>query len=152
MQSEVVREVTIRPLRNGETAPIQAVFDRLGPRSRLLRFGGAKNVLFPAELEQLSRVDGTHHVLVAVIGGEPVGIARLVREGDCAEVAFAVADEWQGRGIGSVLCERLAADARAAGIVHFTATVGDGNVASLALIRRLKASRRPCPREAPASA
>jgi GNAT superfamily N-acetyltransferase len=152
MHSEMVREITVRPLRNGETAPIQAVFDRLGPRSRLLRFGGAKNVLFPAELDELSRVDATHHVLVAVVGGEPVGIARLVRDGTCAEVAFAVADEWQGRGIGGVLCDRLAADARAAGIERFTATVGDGNVASLALIRRLKASRRPCPREAPASA
>ena len=44
-----------------------------------------------------------------------VGIARLVRDGRAAEVAFEVADEYQGRGIGSVLTQVLAADARAAG-------------------------------------
>ena len=109
MHSELIRGITIRPLRNGETGAVQAVFDRLGPRSRLLRFGGAKNVLLPRDLEQLARIDANHHVLVAVADGEPVGIARLVRDGDTAEVAFAVADDWQGRGIGTVLVDRLAA-------------------------------------------
>ena len=41
MNAEVIRGITVRPLRNGETAVVQTVFDRLGPRSRLLRFGGA---------------------------------------------------------------------------------------------------------------
>src|SRR4249919_1950220 len=115
VHAEAIRGITIRPLRSGESSVIQAVFDRLGPTSRLLRFGGAKNVLTPADLEQLSRVDGDH-VLVAVVAGEPVGIARLVRDGAEAEVAIAVADEWQHRGVGTFLADRLAADARAAGI------------------------------------
>lgn len=118
---------------------IQAVFDRLGPCSRLLRFGGAKTVLLPSDLEQLSRVDARHHVLVAVVDGRPVGIARLVRDGDRAEVAFAVADEYQGRGIGRVLVDRLAADARAAGIRCLTGTVSGDNRRSVALLRRLRA-------------
>jgi len=139
MHTELINGITIRPLRNGERGVVQAVFDRLGPRSRLLRFGGAKNVLLPADLDQLSRVDASHHVIVALVRDEPIGIARLVREGDAAEVAFAVADEWQGRGVGSVLVDRLAADARAAGIVRFTATVSEGNEPSLALLRRLRA-------------
>lgn len=139
MQSEVTRGITIRPLRNGERSTIQAVFDRLGPGSRLMRFGGAKNVLLPGDLEQLARVDASHHVLVAVAQGEPIGIARLVRDGDSAEVAFAVADDWQGRGVGRVLVDRLAADARAAGIRRFTATVTGENPRSVALLRRLRA-------------
>ena len=81
MYTEVVDRVTIRPLRNGETAVVQAVFDRLGDRSRHLRFGGAKNVLTARDLELLARVDGDHHVLVALIECEPIGIARLVRDG-----------------------------------------------------------------------
>jgi len=51
MRSEFVKGVTVRPLRNGETAAVQAVFDALGPESRLRRFGGAKNSLSPADLE-----------------------------------------------------------------------------------------------------
>jgi RimJ/RimL family protein N-acetyltransferase len=140
MNAEVIEGITVRPLRNGETTVVQAVFDRLGPRSRLLRFGGAKNVLFPKELEELARVDGNHHVLVAYLGGEPVGIVRLVRDGDTAEVAFAVVDELQGNGIGTVLVDRLGADARAAGIKRFHADVRPDNKPSLALAARLKAA------------
>jgi RimJ/RimL family protein N-acetyltransferase len=140
MNAEVIEGITVRPLRNGETTVVQAVFDRLGPRSRLLRFGGAKNVLFPKELEELARVDGNHHVLVAYLGGEPVGIVRLVRDGDTAEVAFAVVDDLQGNGIGTVLVDRLGADARAAGIKRFRADVRPDNKPSLALAARLKAA------------
>ena len=136
MNAEVLRGITVRPLRNGETEVVQAVFDRLGPRSRRLRFGGAKNMLGPAELEQLARVDGTHHVLVAWYAGRPVGIARLVREGGSAEVAVEVADAWQGRRVGTLLMERLAEDARAAGIASLHAVVGTDNTASRALMRR----------------
>jgi GNAT superfamily N-acetyltransferase len=139
MHSEVVRGITIRALRNGEASAVQAVFDRLGPRSRLLRFGGAKNVLMPSDLEQLARIDANHHAVVAVADGEPIGIARLVRDGDTAEVAFAVADEWQGKGVGTVLVDRLTADARAAGITRFVATVSESNPRSLALLRRIRA-------------
>jgi GNAT superfamily N-acetyltransferase len=137
MNAEVIWGITVRPLRSGETEVVQAVFERLGPRSRLLRFGGAKNVLLPGELEQLARVDGDHHVLVAWLEGEPVGIARLVRDGSTAEVAFAVADELQGNGVGRVLTQRLAEDARAAGIETLRATLSAENRASLALLKRM---------------
>jgi GNAT superfamily N-acetyltransferase len=137
MKAEVVRGITIRPLRNGERDAVQAVFDRLGPRSRLLRFGGAKTILSEADLRQLSRVDGDHHVLLALARGEPIGIARLVRDGDEADVAFAVADEWQNLGVGSILADRLACDARAAGIRRLRATMQAENRASLALMKRM---------------
>jgi len=135
MNAEVIRGITVRSLRNGETAVVQTVFDRLGPRSRRLRFGGAKNVLTPAELQQLARVDGDHHVLVAWYGGEPVGIARLVRDGEMADVAFAVVDDLQGNGVGSVLTQRLAEDARAAGIRALRATMSADNAPSLKLMK-----------------
>jgi GNAT superfamily N-acetyltransferase len=140
MNAEVIRGITIRALRGGDTEVVQAVFDRLGPRSRQLRFGGAKNVLLPGELEQLARVDGDHHVLVAYNGREPVGIARLVRDGREAEVAFAVADDWQGNGVGALLVDRLAADARAAGIVRVHCNARADNTPSLVLCRRLKSA------------
>jgi GNAT superfamily N-acetyltransferase len=142
MNAEVIRGITVRPLRDGEAEVVQAVFDRLGPRSRLLRFGGAKNVLAPAEVELLARVDGDHYVLVAWLDGEPVGIARLVRDGSVADVAFAVVDELQGNGVGTVLSQRLAEDARAAGIETLRATMHAENGASLALLKRMTAGMK----------
>ena len=63
-------------------------------------------------LVQLARVGPDHHVLVGYLDGDPapVGIARLVRHGESAEIAFAVADEHQSRRVGSTLANELAAE------------------------------------------
>jgi ribosomal protein S18 acetylase RimI-like enzyme len=139
--------VSIRMLRNGDTATVAAVFERLSDESRRLRFGGPKPRLSEAELAVLARVDATHHVLVAYVDGDPApaGLARLVRDGRAAEVAFEVADEHQGRKIGSALARALADDARAAGIVELRATVAAENKRAVSLLarstRRLHATR-----------
>jgi len=121
--------VTVRLLRDGDTATVSAVFARSSNASRRRRFGGAKPRLSESELARLARVDQEHHVLVAYADGDPVpaGLARFVRRGHAAEVAFAVADEHQGRGIGSTLARALVADARAAGIVEFRPIVSHGD-------------------------
>ena len=139
MQSRYVDGLTIRALRDGDTDTVSALFARLGERSRERRFCGAKPRLSQIELTQLARVDRDRHVLVGYVDGdpEPAGIARLVRDGDAAEIAFAVADDYQSRGLGSVLANELAADARAAGITHLTATVCGDNPRMIALLRRL---------------
>jgi N-acetylglutamate synthase-like GNAT family acetyltransferase len=139
VNAEAIRGITVRPLRAGDTSVVQAVFDRLEARSRLLRYGGAKNVLLPADLAALARVDANHHVLVAYAADGPIGIARLVRSGKAAEVAVEIVDAWQARGVGKLLMERLAADARAAGIERLEATVQLHNTASRALMRRFAA-------------
>jgi GNAT superfamily N-acetyltransferase len=143
MHSRFVNGVTIRPLRDGDTHTVASLFGRLGDRSRERRFCGAKPRLSELELANLARVDPDHHVLVGYVDGdpEPVGIARLVRSGASAEIAFAVADAHQGRRIGSVLARELAADARAAGITELVATVCGDNPRVLALIERLGAVR-----------
>jgi ribosomal protein S18 acetylase RimI-like enzyme len=91
-------------------------------------------------------VDGVRHVLVAYVDGdpEPAAAARLVREGDAAEIAFEVADCYQGAGLGTQLVELLLADARAAGIGRVEAYVESSNRAALALLRRVL--RRPSAR------
>jgi GNAT superfamily N-acetyltransferase len=139
MHTRYVDGVTIRPLRNGDTATVAAVFERLGDRSRETRFCGAKPRLPDAELRVLARVDADRHVLVAYVDGDPgpAGIARLVREGASAEIAFEVVDEHQGRGIGSILADELAAVARAAGIRELRATVCGDNPPVVSLLRRL---------------
>ena len=66
--------------------------------------------------------------------------ARLVRDGSTAEIAFEVADEYQGRGIGSVLARELAADARAAGVATLVATVCGDNPRVVSLLARIAES------------
>jgi len=131
--------ITIRPLRDRDTDTVADLFARLGSRSRARRFCGAKPRLADAELAALARVDAEHHVLVAYVEDDPrpAGIARLVRAGGSAEIAFEVADEYQGRGIGSMLARELAADARAAGITELVATVCGDNAAVVSLLRRV---------------
>jgi GNAT superfamily N-acetyltransferase len=142
MQTRHVDGLTIRLLRNGDTATVVALFERLGSRSRERRFCGAKPRLSDRELQLLARVDADRHVLVGYMDGdrEPVGIARLVRDGRSAEVAFEVADEYQGRGIGTILTRELAADARAAGITEFNATVCGDNPPAVSLLARIARS------------
>jgi len=142
MHSRYVEGVVIRPLRDGDTHTVLALFQRLGPESRRRRFGGAKTHLSRVELELLARVDAQHHVLVAYADDDPqpAGLARLVRDGSTAEVAFEVADLQQGRGIGTALAEALAADARAAGIGELHATLAGDNACAMSLLARV--SRR----------
>jgi ribosomal protein S18 acetylase RimI-like enzyme len=129
----------VRPLRHGDVRTVMDLFGRLSERSRRNRFNGPKPCLSASELRQLASVDGTHHVLVAYLEGDsrPVAIARLVREGRSAEIAFAVADEYQRRGIGSALAAELVGDACAAGITEITALVASDNRAAIALLRRI---------------
>jgi ribosomal protein S18 acetylase RimI-like enzyme len=128
----------VRPLRNGDVETVLAVFARLGPESRRQRFNGPKPCLSDAELAKLARVDSRRHALVAYVDGDPqpIAIARLARQGASAEIAFAVADEYQHRGIGSALAAELLVDARAAGITEITALASGDNPAALRLLRR----------------
>jgi ribosomal protein S18 acetylase RimI-like enzyme len=131
-------ELLVRPLRHGDAGTVQAVFERLGQASRRARFNGPKPRLVEQELRQLATVDATHHALVAYVDGdpEPVAIARLVRSGASAEIAFEVADAYQGRGIGSTLTQELVSDACAAGVVEVTALVRSDNRAAFAVLSR----------------
>jgi ribosomal protein S18 acetylase RimI-like enzyme len=134
--------VRILPLRDGDTETVARFFVRLSSESRARRFNAAKPRLSERELAALARVDARSRSLVAWVDGDhaPAGFAQLVgdaHERTHAEIAFAVADVYHCRGIGSALVDRLAADARAAGITHLTATVQSSNTAALVLVKRI---------------
>jgi GNAT superfamily N-acetyltransferase len=144
MHTRYIGGLRIRMLRDGDTDTVDALFARLGPNSREQRFCGAKPQLTDAELTALARVDRDHHVLVGYLDGDdrPAGMARLVRVGAAAEVAFEVADAYQGRGIGSILARELAADARASGIRELVATICGDNRRSASLLKSVAKSLR----------
>ena len=91
-----------------------------------MRFFAFKARLSSKELKRFTEVDYTDRVaFVITIRGEIVGIGRYDRLNDPtdAEVAFNIADSHQGRGIGSILLEHLAAAAHENGIRRFSAEV-----------------------------
>ena len=118
-------------------------FARLSEESRRLRFLSTKPNLTQAELRYLTEVDGHDHEAIGAVDpetGHGVGIARFVRDvadPTRAEVAVTVADDWQGRGVGKLLLERLSDRARAHGITHFTALVAADNRAMQALVSHI---------------
>jgi RimJ/RimL family protein N-acetyltransferase len=126
-----------------EDAPLLAdVFVRLSPASRLARFLHPKRTLTPAELRYFTVLDHRdHEALLAVtrVRGEAVGVARFIRDRDdptAADVAVAVVDEWQGRGVGTMLATRLAARALHEDIAHFSALMSASNERARRLLGR----------------
>ena len=74
------------------------------------------------------------------ITGDGIGVARYIRSPvrpDVAELAVAVADDWQHRGVGTRLTEALAHRARHEGITRFTALLFADNTPMLHLIKSL---------------
>jgi nucleotide-binding universal stress UspA family protein/GNAT superfamily N-acetyltransferase len=128
--------VTIRQIRPQDKELVSDAFERLSSESRYRRFLTPMPSLPPALLEYLTEVDHVQHealVAIAVDTGQLVGSARYIRDEELwerAEVAVTVTDDWQGRGVGRLLLERLTARARTEGIRAFTALMlGDNRVA-----------------------
>ena len=137
--------ILIRPIRADDKRMLENGLRHLSPQSVQRRFLTPKSSFSRAELRYLTEVDGRDHVaLVAEYPGDPVrrliAVARFVRlhdDPDTAEAAIVVADDWQRRGLGSLLAEELAAEARALGIRRFTATMAGDNVPAHRLLERL---------------
>ncbi len=122
--------VHVRPIGPADGPALVAFHGRLSPDTVYSRFFSVKPRLSEAEVERFTHVDHDARVaLVAELGDRLVGVARYDRTASDheAEVAFVVADEHQGRGIGTVLLEHLAAAARERGITRFVAQTLPGN-------------------------
>jgi GNAT superfamily N-acetyltransferase len=135
--------VEIRPIAPADKETLARGFERLGEESRYRRFLSSHERLTDAELRYFSEVDHhDHEALVAVDprSGEGIGVARYVRSStdpSVAELAVAVVDDHQGRGIGTRLVEALAARARTEGIRRFAAIVLAENRRMLSLLTDL---------------
>jgi nucleotide-binding universal stress UspA family protein/GNAT superfamily N-acetyltransferase len=140
--------VTLRPIAPEDKPVLAASFERLSEESRYRRFLTSKNKLSAAELDYLVDVDHKDHEAIIAVdpsSGEGLGVARYVRSTDdaeLAEVAVTVADDWQGRGLGRALLERLTYRARREGVRRFSALVQGENRASLGLLEGVGETRR----------
>ncbi len=125
--------ILIRAIKPDDKQRLQHHFKSLSERSIYHRFFGHKRSLNESDLRALTELDFVDHVgLVATIGREAserfIGVGRYLKSHPAtAEVAFAVLDEYQGRGIGTLLLRHLAHIARKNGIQKFAAIVMGDN-------------------------
>jgi GNAT superfamily N-acetyltransferase len=137
--------VVVRPQTREDRPQLADFFARLSPRSRYQRFfTGMPPKLPSGMLDTLANVDGDRHVgLVAIGRGRIVGTARYLRRADApsvADIAFTVADEVHGRGLGGLLMRELQAHARRHGVERFVFDVLATNDAALTVARSLGAT------------
>jgi RimJ/RimL family protein N-acetyltransferase len=134
--------VFIRALRPEDKNDFIAAVSGLTAESLRRRFFGVRRHFTEAEQDFFLNVDFINHVaLIAVLNeaGQPViaGGARyvVVKPGQ-AELAFAVADKYQGQGVGAALMRHLAAIARESGLQELTAEVLPENTPMLKVFER----------------
>jgi acetyl coenzyme A synthetase (ADP forming)-like protein len=129
----------VRPIKPDDAGLIRDFFETLGPESRYFRFFRIKETLEPKEVEFFTQVDYADRMaLIALLEGKMIAVARYDREvegSSSAEVAFAVADKHQGRGIGTQLLQLLTNHARSHGIERFHAYVLPENRQMMRLFR-----------------
>jgi ribosomal protein S18 acetylase RimI-like enzyme len=142
IRDRAARRVEVRPLAPGDRDRLAQAFSRLSEETRRRRFGGLASQLAERDLDRLTQIDHHHHEALAAIApgtGRIVGVARFITLPDdprAAEVAIAVDDEWQGRGIGRRLMSELVGRARAEGIARLLAYVRAENRPVLSWIAR----------------
>ncbi|GAC1522951.1 MAG: hypothetical protein NVS2B6_08430 [Thermoleophilaceae bacterium] len=139
--------VLVRPIARSDGDLLAVAFRRLSPTSRRRRFLTTADELTSEDISYLTDVDHRRHeALVALdpANGDALGVARYVRvpgDRESAEVAVAVIDEWQNRGIATVLLDRLTERARANGLRRYTALVSTENSVVIEALERIGAAR-----------
>lgn len=145
------RTLLLRPTQHRDAPLLQRFFAELSPRSRLLRFHGAIRQLPDAAARMLTTQVAQRHVALVALAEGPDGEPWLCAEAryaiedgpaDEAEFGIAVADDWQGLGLGRALLQRLAVHARVSGIARLRGSVMAGNEPMLALMRSMGAELR----------
>jgi acetyl coenzyme A synthetase (ADP forming)-like protein len=121
--------LALRPPAEADVPALLEFFSGLSPESRYFRFIGRPKLDRASVARMLPADPSRGRALVGESGRRIVAFAGYSRPlgSDRAEVAFVVADELQGRGVGTRLLERLAEMARAEGIRYFDANAAGEN-------------------------
>jgi len=130
--------VRVRPVRRDDEAAIRAFLDGVSPESVAFRFFGAADLNWVTAWSiDVDYVDRFALVAETGVPSRIVAHAAYIRmDAERAEVAFLVADAWQGRGISTIMLAHLAAVADHLGIVTFAAEVMPANHRMIEVFRQ----------------
>ncbi|MCX7177379.1 MAG: GNAT family N-acetyltransferase, partial [Proteobacteria bacterium] len=157
-----VLEMEINPIIADESgcivvdARIEIDSNILGPDPRYyMRFFSAGRGLTPVMLARLTQVDYDRELALIALAQDAdgteciVGVSRFSANPDAESCEFAVTldDQWNGRGVASLLMRRLMQVARDAGYTHMTGSVLPENFSMLKLAARLGFQREKDPED-----
>jgi GNAT superfamily N-acetyltransferase len=133
-------ELRVRPVRLSDEEALQDLFYRLTDESTYRRFMTFKKAHPREEMQALVNLDYEQSVGVLAVDGDDqiVGMARydVDPKTNLGDIAFVVRDEWQGKGVGKVLMQRMAEIGRARGLAGFMADVLAENKPMMAILQR----------------
>ena len=116
------RRVHLRPIRPEDADAERRFFGRLSEHSRYQRFMQYLRELSPQMLARFTQLDYDRELALIALASEAadaeiIAVGRYApnADGRTAEFALVAADEWQGKGLGRALLERLVRAARMAG-------------------------------------
>jgi len=117
--------VQVRDAQRDDHELLRRMYLGLTDRTRYLYFcaGVPANEAWAERFAALGEADGqVSYSLVVTVDDAVVGLARFDRglDGQTAEIGLLLADEWQSRGLGRVVLNRLTAEARRRAIAVFT--------------------------------
>ncbi len=138
--------ITVRPIEPGDAEALAYLYQDMGDRSRYMRFFSYGKAPVDDEVSRLTRPPGPEHYgVVADDRGQLVGVASYERLSDPSKADFAVvvADEWQGRGVGTLMLEQLAGFAHTHGIAELVGDVLRANGPMLQVAAGLAAQGQP---------
>ncbi len=133
--------VHVRPIRPDDTRRLQVFHASLSLDTIIYRFFRVLPQLTDDQAHRFTHLDYENRMaLIATLceGGDEriLGVVRYDRIGaEAAEVAFVIADDWQGQGISTALLRMLAGYARPRGITSFLAITMGENVRMLSMLR-----------------
>ncbi len=133
--------IHVRAIRPDDDERLRVFHRQLSPDAIIFRFFHLLPELPTQDAEHFTHVDYVNRMalLATMESGteeEILGVVRYDRIGDtAAEVAFVVADTWQGHGIATALLHRLASYARAKGITTFVAITMGSNARMIEVLR-----------------
>src|SRR5262245_6598946 len=134
--------VTVRPAGPGDADRLQAYVRQLSANARYNRFFGALSELPAAELRRVTHMNGrSRATLIAEIGGSKaimIGELRYaVLSDNACEFSISVADNWRGRGVGSLMLEDLQCRTRDLGVERLVADVLRSNETMLTFAMKI---------------
>ncbi|MBI3030334.1 MAG: GNAT family N-acetyltransferase [Candidatus Rokubacteria bacterium] len=131
---------TIRPIRPEDESELTALYARLSPETAYQRFFTVMARLPPDWARILANVDYDKRMAIVAVapGGQVIAVARYDHDDQAkeAEIALVVQDDWQGKGLGTILMKDLLAYAATKGIRRFRAYVLGDNRRMLDLLAR----------------
>jgi len=120
----------LRPIRADDADRLVTFHSHLSPDSIYRRYFASHPLLSPTEVSHLTQVDYQERLALIILDGEEiVAVGRYdeVPPGATAEVAFLVRDDFQRRGLGRILLNKLASAAWSRGLTSFSAVTMSEN-------------------------